>query len=258
MSQLWNNLLVNARQAMSGAGEVVVRARRRDLQEGEVPGLSAGLHVEMSIQDTGHGIPPEALPRVFDPFFTTREDGTGLGLAISYSIVRRHGGHVEIASRVGEGTTVTVLLPAARGTPEADAPAPARTKPTRALRVLLMDDEPLVLKVGAKHFRRLGLEVETASDGAEAVESFRRSQAAGRPFDLVMLDLTVSGGMGGAQAVQRMLEIDPGVVAIACSGYFDDAVMARPGQFGFAGVLAKPYLAADLERVLATVTGSGR
>ena len=258
MSQLLNNLLVNARQAMSGAGEVVVRARRRVLVEEEVPGLGAGLHVEVSIRDTGHGIPPEALPKVFDPFFTTREDGTGLGLAISYSIVRRHGGHVEIASRVGEGTTVTVLLPAAQGTPEADVPAPASAKPTRALRVLLMDDEPLVLKVGAKHFRRLGLDVETASDGAGAVECFRRSRAEGRPFDLVVLDLTVSGGMGGAQAVQRMLEIDPGVVAIACSGYFDDAVMARPGQFGFAGVLAKPYLAADLERVLATVSGKGR
>jgi CheY-like chemotaxis protein len=213
--------------------------------------------VELSIQDPGHGIPPEVLPRVFDPFFTTRSTGTGLGLAISYSIVRRHGGHVEIASRVGEGTTVTVLLPAAQGTPEADAPAPAVARPSRKLRVLLMDDEPLVLKVGAKHFRRLGLEVETASDGAEAVESFRRSRAAGKPFDLVVLDLTVSGGMGGAQAVQRMLEIDPGVVAVACSGYFDDAVMARPGQFGFAGVLAKPYLAADLERLLARVTGGG-
>ena len=151
-----------------------------------------------------------------------------------------------------------MLLPAAQGTPEADVPAPVRAKPIRALRVLLMDDEPLVLKVGAKHFRRLGLDVETASDGAGAVECFRRSRAEGRPFDLVVLDLTVSGGMGGAQAVQRMLEIDPGVVAIACSGYFDDAVMARPGQFGFAGVLAKPYLAADLERVLATVTGKGR
>jgi CheY-like chemotaxis protein len=121
-----------------------------------------------------------------------------------------------------------------------------------------MDDEPLVLKVGAKHFRKLGLDVETASDGAEAVESFRRSRSEGRSFDLVVLDLTVSGGMGGAQAVQRMLEIDPAVVAIACSGYFDDAVMARPGQFGFAGVLAKPYLAADLERVLSTVKDGER
>lgn len=258
MSQLWNNLLVNARQAMSGAGEVRIRARRRIVGENEIPGVAPGLHVEVSVQDPGHGIPAEILPKVFDPFFTTREKGTGLGLATSYSIVRRHGGHVEIASRVGEGTTVTVLLPAAPGAPEVDAPAPAVTTGLRRLRVLLMDDEPLVLKVGAKHFRKLGLEVETASDGAEAVDLFRRNRAAGRPFDLVVLDLTVSGGMGGAQAVQRMLEIDPDVVAIACSGYFDDAVMARPGQFGFAGVLAKPYLAADLERVLATVAGGAR
>jgi len=258
MSQLLNNLLVNARQATAGAGEIVVRARRRTLREGEIPGLDPGVYVEVCIQDRGHGIPPEVLPRVFDPFFTTRPTGTGLGLATSYSIARRHGGHVGIASKVGEGTTVTVLLPASDGVPNADPPPPAVAKPSRRLRVLLMDDEPMVLKVGAKHFGRLGLEVETAADGAAAVDEFRRHREEGRPFDLVVLDLTVSGGMGGAQALQSMREIDPDVLAIACSGYFDAAVMSSPGQFGFAGVLAKPYLAADLERVLESVAGKAR
>jgi CheY-like chemotaxis protein len=212
--------------------------------------------VEIAVSDRGHGIPAEILPRVFDPFFTTRPSGTGLGLATSYSIVRRHGGHVTIDSTPGVGTTVTVLLPAAEApVPAVDpvaAPAPAPA-PTRPLHVLAMDDEPLVLKVAVKQMRRLGFEVETAADGAEAVEAFRRAREAGRPFDLVLLDLTVPGGMGGAQAVQRMQEIDPGVRAVACSGYFDAAVMAEPGRFGFAGVLAKPYLAADLERVLHAV-----
>ncbi len=255
MSQLLNNLLVNARQATPGAGEVVVRARRRTLREGEVPGLDPGVHVEISIQDRGHGIAPEVLPRVFDPFFTTRATGTGLGLATSYSIARRHGGHIGVESRVGEGTTLTVLLPTAEGAPSGDEKSPQGVRAPRKLRALLMDDEPLVLKVGAKQLRKLGLEVETATNGAEAVEVFGRHRAGGRPFDLVVLDLTVSGGMGGAQALQRMQEVDPDVLAIACSGYFDDAVMSAPGQFGFAGVLAKPYLAADLERVVATVAG---
>jgi CheY-like chemotaxis protein len=259
MSQLWNNLLVNARQATSGAGEIVVRARRRVLREGELPGLAAGLHVEVSIQDSGHGIPPEILPRVFDPFFTTRATGTGLGLATSYSIARRHGGHIAIESRVGEGTTVTLLLPAATGIPEAVSPAgqpPAPSAPApRSLRALLMDDEPMVLRVGVKQLGRMGVDVETAATGEEAVEKFGRARAEGRPFDLAVLDLTVSGGMGGAQALVRMREIDPGVVAIACSGYFDAAVMAEPARFGFAGVLPKPYLAADLERVLGEVRG---
>jgi PAS domain S-box-containing protein len=256
MSQLWNNLLVNARQATAGAGEIVVRSRRRTLREGEIPTLAPGGYVEVSIEDAGHGIPPEVLPRVFDPFFTTRAAGTGLGLATSYSIARRHGGHIGIASRPGEGTTVTVLLPAARGAPEVDVPAPGPqgAKLPRTLRVLLMDDEPLVLRVGVKHLGRLGHQVETAVTGEEAVEKFRRHRAEGRPFDLVILDLTVTGGMGGAQAVQRMQEIDPEVVAVACSGYFDAEVMSSPGQFGFAGVLPKPYLAADLEKVLAAVT----
>ena len=258
MSQLLNNLLVNARQATTGAGEVVVRARRRTVRNGELPGLGAGDYVEISIQDRGHGISPETLPRVFDPFYTTRPTGTGLGLATSHSIARRHGGHIGIASKVGEGTTVIVLLPASDGAPSADSPPPAAAKPSRRLRVLLMDDEPMVLKVGAKHLGRLGLEVETAGDGAAAVEKFRRHRDEGRPFDLAVLDLTVSGGMGGAQALQSMREIDPDVLAIACSGYFDAAVMSSPGQFGFAGVLAKPYLAADLERVLETVAGKAR
>jgi CheY-like chemotaxis protein len=116
-----------------------------------------------------------------------------------------------------------------------------------------MDDDPLVLKVGLKHFRKLGVEADAAADGAEAIEKFRRRWQEGNPYDAVMLDLTVTGGMGGAEALEHLREIDPGVTAIACSGYFDAAVMAEPRKFGFAGVLAKPYLTADLERVLAAV-----
>ncbi len=258
MSQLLNNLLVNSRQATTEGGEVVVRARRRALREGEIPGLASGPHVEIAIQDRGHGIPPEVLPRIFDPFFTTRATGTGLGLATSYSIARRHGGHIGIESRVGEGTTVTVLLPASAGSPAEATPVPQAARPPRKLRVLLMDDEPMVLKVGVKHFVRMGLEVETAATGEEAIAKFQRARADRNPFDLAMLDLTVSGGMGGEQALARMREIDPGVVAIACSGYFDAAVMAAPGKFGFAGVLPKPYLGTDLEKVVATVVGKGR
>jgi len=253
MSQLLGNLLVNARQASPGPGEVIVRARRRTVSRGEIPGLPAGTFVEVAIQDHGHGIPADVLPRVFDPFFTTRPTGTGLGLATSYSIVRRHGGHVGIASREGDGTTVTVLLPAAGVPPEAPAPEAPGPHAPGGLRVLVMDDDPLVLKVGLKHFRKLGIEADAAVDGAEAIEKFRRRWQEGNPYDVVMLDLTVTGGMGGAEALEHLREIDPGVTAIACSGYFDAAVMAEPRKFGFAGVLAKPYLTADLERVLAEV-----
>ncbi|MGA8890395.1 MAG: CHASE domain-containing protein [Anaeromyxobacteraceae bacterium] len=253
MSQLLGNLLVNARQATPGPGEVVVRARRRAVSRGEVPELAAGSYVEIAIEDHGHGIPADVLPRVFDPFFTTRPTGTGLGLASSYSIVRRHGGHVGITSREGEGTTVTVLLPAAASPPEEQAPVPPEPRAPGGLRVLVMDDDPLVLKVGLKHFRKLGIAADPAVDGAEAIEKFRRAWQEGNPYDVVMLDLTVTGGMGGAEALESLREIDPGVTAIACSGYFDAAVMAEPRRFGFAGVLAKPYLTADLERVLAAV-----
>jgi PAS domain S-box-containing protein len=260
MSQIIHNLLVNARQATPGAGEVLIRAGKRPLASGEAPPLPAGAYVQISIQDTGQGIPAHLLAKVFDPFFTTRSTGTGLGLTTSYSMARRHGGLLSIASTVGEGTTLTLLLPAAQGkvagqeavsSPPAE---PVKSAPARRLRILLMDDEPLVLKVGAKQLRKLGMEVETAVTGEEAVEMYRRCIADGDPPDVVILDLTVPGGMGGAAALERLREIDPGVVAIACSGYFEEGVMADPGKFGFAGVLGKPYLTADLEQVLAAVT----
>jgi len=260
MSQILNNLLVNARQATPGAGEVFIRAGKRQLARGEAPPLPAGAYVQISIRDTGHGIPAHLLAKVFDPFFTTRSTGTGLGLTTSYSMARRHGGLLSIASRVGDGTTLTLLLPAAQGkagAQECAAEPPAGSvepAPPRRLRVLLMDDEPLVLKVGARLLRKLGMEVETAVAGEEAVEAYRRRFAEGDPPHVVILDLTVPGGMGGAAALERLREIDPGVVAIACSGYFDEGVMADPGKFGFAGVLGKPYLTVDLEQVLAAVT----
>ena len=172
--------------------------------------------------------------------------------------MRRHGGHIGIASRIGEGTTVTLLLPAADGQPaERAVPAPVPA-PLRRLRVLLMDDEPLVLKVGVKHLRKLGFDVETAVTGEEAVKAYRRMWTEGIPPDVAILDLTVPGGMGGAEALDRIREIDPGAVAIACSGYFEDGIMADPARFGFAGVLGKPYLTADMERVLAEVASRER
>jgi PAS domain S-box-containing protein len=262
MSQLLNNLLVNARQATPGAGDVTIRARTRRLTEGEVPPLPAGTYVQVSIQDTGHGIPAQILPRVFDPFFTTRSTGTGLGLATSYSIARRHGGHISIASRVGEGATVTLLLPAAEARaverPAVPSAPPAAVARAGKLQILLMDDEPLVLKVGARHLRKMGHEVEPVATGEEAVLAYRRRWSEGEGHDVVILDLTVPGGMGGAEALEQLREIDPGVVAIACSGYFEDGIMADPGKFGFAGVLGKPYLTADMERVLADVAPRGR
>ena len=242
------------------ADEVLIRAGKRQLASGEAPPLPAGAYVQISIRDTGHGIPEHLLAKVFDPFFTTRSTGTGLGLTTSYSMARRHGGLLSVDSRVGEGTTLTLLLPAAQGKVTgqegvAEHPA-AAAKPAlaRRLRILLMDDEPLVLKVGAKLLRKLGMEVETAVTGEEAVEMYRRRFADGDPPEVVILDLTVPGGMGGAAALERLREIDPSVVAIACSGYFEEGVMADPGKFGFAGVLGKPYLTVDLEQVLAAVT----
>jgi PAS domain S-box-containing protein len=256
MSQLLNNLLINARQAMPTGGEVVLRARERTLHAGEVPDTPAGRYAEIEVEDHGHGIPAEILPRVFDPFFTTRDAGTGLGLATSFSIVRRHGGHIGIESKPGAGTTVRVLLPVID--PDLPEPGPAQAPSLRpGLRVLLMDDEPLLLKVGVKHLRALGCTVETAANGEEALALFRRAQAAGQPFQVAILDLTIVGGQGGVEALTELRRLDPSLVAVACSGYFEGGVMADPGAHGFQGVLAKPYVRADLARVLGVVAPAG-
>jgi PAS domain S-box-containing protein len=253
MSQLLNNLLINARQAMPGGGEVVLRARERTVQEGELPEIRAGRYVEIEVEDHGHGIPAEILPRVFDPFFTTRDAGTGLGLATSYSIARRHGGRIGITSRVGEGTTVRILLPVSDRPPEPARPA-APEAPREGVRVLLMDDEPLLLKVGVKHLRALGCLVETAANGEEALAVFRLAREAGRPFQVAILDLTIAGGMGGRETAEQLRALDPSLVAIACSGYFEGGIMADPAGHGFQGVLAKPYVREDLARALGLAT----
>ncbi|HET8722976.1 MAG TPA: CHASE domain-containing protein [Anaeromyxobacteraceae bacterium] len=264
LHQLLSNLLVNARQASPAGAEVVLSAARRTLADGEVSGLPAGPYVEIGVADRGHGIAPEVLPKVFDPLFTTRPSGTGLGLSMAYSIARRHGGHVSIESREGEGTRVSLLLPAVNGaedagrpgSPEAGSPAagaspgPAASRP---LRVLLMDDDPLVLRVGLKQLRRLGAVVDPAADGAEAVRLHRERLGTPDRYDLLVLDLTVTGGLGGAEALEQIRALEPGVVAVACSGYSGEGVMADPRRHGFAAALAKPYLAADLEAVLRAV-----
>ena len=255
MNQVLSNLLVNARQAIAGAGQVVLRARPRAARSGEFPGVEPGPCVEITVRDDGPGIPPETLPRVFDPFFTTRPGGTGLGLATCHSIVRRHGGHVSIASRLGEGTTVTVILPAAKGPAAAEAPPAAGVAAgVGRLRVLLLDDERLVARAGEKLLARGGHEVEVVATGEAAVAAWRRAREEGRPFDVGLFDLTVVGGLGGGEAIRRIREFDPHARAIACSGYFDDDVMASPGAFGFAGALPKPYLVADLDAALALAT----
>ncbi len=253
LGQVFSNLLINAQQAMPGGGQIVIAGRNVEPAELADPLLARRRHVEISVRDHGVGIPAETLPRIFDPYFTTRQTGTGLGLAVVHSIVKNHGGTIRVNSQPGAGTTFIVLLPAAEMAPQTTSTTTAGPPVQR--RVLVMDDEDMVRKVLAKMLTRLGCEVETAADGAQAVELFRQARQNARAFDLVIMDLTIPGGMGGREAITHLQKIDPGIKALVSSGYSDDPVMSDHRAHGFAGVVPKPYAAEQLKNAIKAAFG---
>ena len=252
LSEVINNLLINAQQAMPDGGVINITAENETFRDRRGLPLRAGRYVKISITDHGTGIPPEQLNRIFDPFFSTKQEGSGLGLTIAYSIIKKHDGHIEISSEVGVGTVVQVYLPASHESIP-DAPHPQEKCQTGHGRILLMDDEKFLLDALSKIIRSLGYTVETASSGLDAIALFREAKLTNEPFDAVILDLTVPGGMGGKQAMQEIRLTDPDVKAIATSGYSEDPVNADPETFGFRGALRKPYSIEELSAVLEKV-----
>ena len=250
ISQVVHNLVLNAVQAMSDGGRVQIGCRNHRVREDDGLPVAPGSYLRLSIVDDGPGIPPETVSRIFDPYFTTKDQGSGLGLAVAHSIVAKHDGHIRLESRVGHGTTVEIFLPAA--SEAADVEEGVMGPPAGGTgRVLVMDDESAVLDVAGQMLRHLGYEVEVVSDGAAALAAFAAARRADRPFDVAFLDLTVPGGMGGAETVRKLLQEDPTVRAIASSGYSSDPIMANYRAFGFRGALPKPYSLVDLSRALA-------
>jgi PAS domain S-box-containing protein len=248
LTQILHNLLLNAKQAMPSGGTVTVRGSNVRLDAPGPGSLPPGRYVRLEVRDTGTGIPPEVIGRVFDPYFTTKPGGTGLGLSSVYSIVRRHGGDVQVSSASGEGTAFVVLLPAApENGPEVSAPPPEKSVlcPSKG-RVLVMDDEEMIRELATGMLEALGYAALACPDGAAAVDAYRRAREAGAPFDAVLLDLTVPGGMGGKEAAAQLLALDPQALLIVSSGYSNDPVVAEHRAAGFAGAVVKPY---SLERL---------
>jgi len=222
--------------------------------------VQPGRFVTLTVRDSGDGILPEHLNRVFDPYFTTKKQGGGLALATSYAIVRRHEGDITVQSEPGRGSVFRVLLPAvpvggsSPAKPPAAAPVPASAGgvPGRG-RLLVMDDEPASRDLACRLLQPLGYEVVTSDEGGRAIALYTEARTAGRPFDAVMLDLTIPGGMGALEALRRMREIEPAVRAIVSSGYAADPIMVEHRRHGFAGMVAKPYVLRDLSEALKNV-----
>ncbi len=255
IGQVFNNLIINAKQAMSEGGILSIRAENYSVDEtGELP-IKPGNYLKITVSDTGVGIPTESLSKVFDPYFTTKQTGSGLGLATTYSIISKHGGYISVDSQPGLGTQFYIYLPAS---PEKLLPSEDKgnqQKPPIQGKgyVLVMDDETLVRRVVTEMLNSLGYEVAAASDGAKAVDMYKQAYESGQPFDVVIMDLTVPGGMGGKEAMALLKELDPEVKGIVSSGYSTDAVMSNHNKYGFAGVVAKPYLLAELDEAVKQV-----
>jgi two-component system cell cycle sensor histidine kinase/response regulator CckA len=221
-------------------------------QEEKGVSLGEGEYVRISIKDHGIGIAKEYLPKIFDPYFTTKQDGSGLGLATAYSVVKRHGGHIDVESEIGVGTTFHIYLPATR---EKFTPGITQEKiPLRGKgNILVMDDREVVRDAAKRMLSSIGYDAVLARDGSEAIAMYKKALESGKPFDVAILDLTVPGGMGGKETVKKMLEIDPNARAIVSSGYSNDPVMSEFKKYGFVGLLEKPYRMQELRDTLLKV-----
>lgn len=261
-SQVVSNLVINAQQATREGGRLIVRAANvtgelptqvaNDASGDAAPSTNELRYVRIDFEDNGVGIPEAIRSRVFDPYFTTKSGGSGLGLATAFAICRNHGGALTFESREGVGTTFHAYFPASS---EVVAPPPPHgaVTPEGHASILVLDDEPLVRKILTRMLEQWGFDVESVSDGRAAVERYVERMRAGRPFDLLIMDLTIPGGMGGRQAMAEILTHDPAARAIVASGYSDDPTMAHYREAGFQGALAKPFQREQLAQAVNAV-----
>jgi CheY-like chemotaxis protein len=257
IQQVISNLTINACQAMPGGGRLFIDLVNVTVADKDV--VAPGKYVRISVRDEGTGIAPQHLERIFDPYFTTKQNGSGLGLATTYAIITKHGGHLQVHSELGYGTTFTLYLPASevRTEPIAAAKVGEAPQQTAGAGILVMDDEEMVCKLVATMLTMLGYSAATARSGGEAVEMYKKAMHAGEPFAAVIMDLTVPGGIGGQEAISLLLACDPAARAIVSSGYAADPVMANYADYGFKGLIAKPYTLTTLRETLAQVLSDG-
>jgi two-component system, cell cycle sensor histidine kinase and response regulator CckA len=259
INRVIHNLVVNADQSMPNGGIVKICAENAIIPDNNPLSLPGGRFIKISVIDHGEGIPAHNLKYIFDPYFTTRQRGSGLGLAMTYSVIKNHGGTIVVDSTVGIGTTFRVYLPASEQSLSENLSQISTNYSLKGKRILLVDDEEMIRDVTGRILKHMGVgEVLIAGDGQEALRVYEQAQINGAPVDVVIMDLTIPGGMGGKDAIQELLKINPDIRAIVSSGYASDPILSDYKRYGFKGVLVKPYKIQELDKVLGDViTGLG-
>jgi len=255
INQVVNNLVINANQAMPNGGTISIFTENVHIENGGDISLQAGRYIKMVFKDQGVGISQRHLSRIFDPYFTTKQKGSGLGLASTYSIIKRHDGHITVDSKLDKGTVFTVYLPASTKDSNAHKEQ-IESKHHGQGKILIMDDQEAILKMLKRMLNQMGYQIACATNGSQAVEMYKDAYYSNDSFDAVILDLTVPGGMGGLKTMAELLKIDSDIKAIVSSGYSNDPIMSNYEDYGFCGIVPKPYSKAQLADVLNIVLGA--
>jgi PAS domain S-box-containing protein len=252
INQMFFNLITNARQALPDGGKIKIQAENAILEEQKGISLKSGKYVKISIEDNGSGISEENIPKIFDPYFTTKQKGKGLGLTVAYSIIKNHNGNITVVSTLGVGTTFILYFPASEKKIIKEMMDEKKAIIGKG-RVLIMDDEEMVRRILGELLKNMGYEIDYATEGAEAINMYTKTKESGKPFDAIIMDLTIPGGMGGKEAIKKLKKIDPKVKAIVASGYSNDPIIAHFNKFGFKAAISKPYNVMDIGKILKKV-----
>lgn len=257
ISQVFSNLATNANQAMPQGGRLYISITNVSLRFGDIPGLDKGQYLKFMVEDSGVGIKDSDIDKIFDPYFTTKKQGSGLGLATVYSIVSKHGGSISVSSSPGNGAIFSIYLPASNSEAEfgEDTRDDITAQTNTSSRILIMDDEAMICELSSTYLSGQGYKVETAKDGKQAINLYTQAFDQGEPFDCVIMDLTIPGGMSGKEALDEILKLHPQAKAIVSSGYAADPVMANYQSFGFKGSISKPFYISTLHAEIKKVLG---
>jgi PAS domain S-box-containing protein len=252
--QVISNLVINAKQAMPQGGDLHITLENANIEENTAVVIRPGKYVKVSIKDEGCGIAPEVLKHIYDPYFSTKKSSSGLGLATVWSIITKHGGHISAVSEVGQGTTFSFYLPATvSALPLVTPGSTEHPLPHKPGKILVMDDEECVRVITTRILTSCGYTIATTRGGQETITRYKQALESDEPFDLVILDLTIPGELGGEEVIKDLLVLDPNVRAIVSSGYANNPIMAVPAAYGFIGTIEKPYAADALRKIVASL-----